>query len=58
MSFGSTCLLSADFLEDIAASGIIEKIVAVAKANNEARLSKPLILEPQKKIYIQGIPKL
>jgi DNA topoisomerase-2 len=40
--FGSTCTLSEKFLKDFLASGIVESIVSVAKAKEEAKLVKNL----------------
>lgn len=40
--FGSTCVLSEKFLKEIIGSGIVESIVSVAKAKEEAKLAKTL----------------
>lgn len=40
--FGSTCELTEKFLKEILSSGIIDSIVLVAKAKEEAKLAKTL----------------
>lgn len=56
-SFGSTCVLPEKFLKEVLASGIIESIVSVAKAKEEAKLAKTLG-PGKKKAKLLGIPKL
>lgn len=56
-AFGSTCPLSERFLKEIISSGIIESIVTVAKAKEEAKLAKTLG-PGKKKSKLLGIPKL
>lgn len=41
-NFGSTCVLSEKFLKDVLQSGIIDSIVNVAKAREEAKMAKTL----------------
>ncbi len=55
--FGSTCILSEKFLKDVLASGVIESIVTVAKAKEEAKLAKTLG-PGKKKSKLLGVPKL
>ena len=55
--FGSTCTLSEKFLNEVIASGVIESIVTVAKAKEEAKLAKTLG-PGKKKSKLLGIPKL
>jgi DNA topoisomerase II len=57
VNFGSTCTLSDKFLKEVLASGIIESIVSVAKAKEEAKLAKTLG-PGKKKSKLLGIPKL
>jgi DNA topoisomerase II len=56
-AFGSFCNLSEKFLKDILASGIVESIVSVAKAKEEAKMAKNLNIG-KKKVKLIGIPKL
>lgn len=56
-SFGSTCELSEKFLKEILASGVIDSIVSVAKAKEEAKMAKTLG-PGKKKSKLIGIPKL
>lgn len=56
-SFGSTFVFSDKFLKDVVASGIIESIVLVAKAKEEAKLAKTLG-PGKKKSKLLGIAKL
>jgi DNA topoisomerase II len=56
-SFGSTCTLSDKFLKDVVSSGVIESIVTVAKAKEEAKLAKTLG-PGKKKAKLLGVPKL
>lgn len=56
-SFGSTFVFSDKFLKDVVASGIIESIVLVAKAKEEAKLAKTLG-PGKKRSKLLGIPKL
>ncbi|CDW75314.1 dna gyrase topoisomerase a subunit family protein [Stylonychia lemnae] len=56
-NFGSTCTLSEKFLKEIISSGIIESIVTVAKAKEEAKMAKNLN-QGKKKTKLMGIPKL
>jgi len=56
-SFGSLCTLSEKFLKDILSSGVIESIVTVAKAKEEAKLAKTLG-PGKKKAKLLGVPKL
>lgn len=57
VNFGSTCTLSDKFMKEVLASGIIESIVSVAKAKEEAKLAKTLG-PGKKKSKLLGIPKL
>jgi DNA topoisomerase-2 len=56
-NFGSTCILSEKFLKDILSSGVIESIVTVAKAKEEAKMAKTLG-PGKKKVKLLGVPKL
>ena len=56
-SFGSNCTLSEKFLKEVLSCGIIESIVTVAKAKEEAKLAKTLG-PGKKKSKLLGIPKL
>ncbi len=57
VNFGSTCTLGDKFMKEVLASGIIESIVSVAKAKEEAKLAKTLG-PGKKKSKLLGIPKL
>jgi len=56
-NFGSVCELSEKFLKDILNSGVVESIVSVAKAKEEAKLARTLG-PGKKKSKLLGIPKL
>jgi len=56
-AFGSKCELSEKFLKDVLASGIVESIVSVARAKEEAKLQKTLG-PGKKRSKLLGIPKL
>lgn len=56
-AFGSTCVLTDKFLKEILQSGIVESIVSVAKAKEEAKLARNLNTG-KKKTKLMGIPKL
>lgn len=56
VNFGSKCELSEKFMKDILGSGIIQTIVGVAKAKEEAKMAKTL--NTKKKVKLLGIPKL
>ena len=55
-SFGSQCELSDKFLKEILNSGIIDNIVMVAKAKEEAKLGK--MGGGKKKVKLYDVPKL
>ena len=57
MNFGSTCELSDKFLKEIISSGVIESILTVAKAKEEAKMAKTLG-PGKKKSKLFGIAKL
>ena len=56
-NFGSTCELSEKFLKEISTSGVIEAIISVAKAKEEAKMARTLG-PGKKKVKLLGIPKL
>ena len=56
-SFGSKCQLSEKFLKEILSSGVIDSIVNVAKAKEEAKMNKALTATGKKKAKII-VPKL
>ena len=56
-NFGSSCVLTDKFLKEIINSGIIESIVTVAKAKEEAKMAK-VLGKNNKKQKLVGIPKL
>lgn len=56
-NFGSTCELTEKFLKEIINSGVIESIVSVAKAKEEAKMARQLG-GGKKKVKLLGIPKL
>lgn len=57
VNFGSTCILSDKFLKEILNSGVVNSIVSVAKAKEEAKMAKALG-PGKKKAKLLGIPKL
>ena len=54
--FGSTVELSEPFMKDILKSGIVESILNVAKAREDAKLAKQMVGKKKQKLV--GIPKL
>lgn len=56
-NFGSKCELPEKFLKEVLASGIVESIVSVAKAREEAKMAKNLNKGGKQKKLV-GVPKL
>jgi DNA topoisomerase-2 len=55
-NFGSKVELSEAFMKEILKSGVVESILNVAKAREDAKMAKQLV--GRKKVKLVGIPKL